>query len=85
MDYCTFWPEGWWAHCCKAHDDSYLTQAGQAIADGSLFQCVANSAPTPALAVASGIIGAVMWAGVRTFGSYFYRKARPSQQTDKDL
>lgn len=81
MDYCTLWPEGWWAYCCKAHDEGYAAQVGRALADGELLQCVASSAPTPALAVAAGIIGAVMWAGVRVFGSRFYRKARTNNPT----
>ncbi len=84
MDYCTFWPEGWWAYCCKAHDEDYVAQVGQALADGSLFQCVASSAPTPALAVIASLVGGVMWVGVRVFGSRFYRKAGTTNPT-KDL
>lgn len=76
-DYCTLWPEGWWASCCKAHDDAYLAQAGKALADSDLLVCVAQSAPTPVLAAASAVVGLVMYVGVRAFGSRFYRKAAP--------
>ena len=43
MDYCTLWFEGWWAHCCAAHDQAYAEQVGQAAADAQLFTCVATS------------------------------------------
>lgn len=75
MDYCTLWLEGWWAHCCAIHDESYTAQMVRELADAGLFQCVADSAPTPVLAVAATAIAAVMWAGVRVFGGRFYRKA----------
>ena len=78
MNYCTRWFEGWWADCCMAHDVDYAAQVGQAVADSGLFQCVAGSAPTPALAVISGAVAAVMYTGVRVFGGRFYRRAKPS-------
>ena len=74
-DYCTFWLEGWWAQCCQAHDDAYLAQSGQALADSDLLACVAQSAPTPVLAAVSVVIAGLMYAGVRVFGARFYRKA----------
>lgn len=84
MDYCTLFPEGWWSHCCEAHDLAYSAQIGQALADGALALCVASSLPElatehPALAVVAaagaGVIGAVMWLGVRLFGRSYYRGA----------
>ena len=45
MDYCTLWLEGWWAHCCQAHDTGYVRQIGQAAADNQLFLCVIQSLP----------------------------------------
>lgn len=76
-DYCTFWFEGWWAHCCKAHDDAYLAQAGKALADSDLLLCVAQSAPAPILAGVSAVIAGAMYAAVRVFGQRFYNKAPP--------
>lgn len=75
-DYCTLWPEGWWSHCCAAHDADYLDQIGRALADERLLACVANSAPDdiPLLAAASAVVACVMWAGVRFFGARFYRR-----------
>lgn len=84
MDYCTFFPEGWWAHCCEAHDLAYGAQVGQTLADGALALCVASSLPELAVdhpvlatvaAAGSVLIGVVMWLGVRFFGGRFYRNA----------
>ena len=33
MDYCTHFPEGWWATCCQAHDAAYAAQIGRIEAD----------------------------------------------------
>lgn len=72
MDYCTLFPEGWWAHCCAAHDADYLAQIGKLLADERLLQCVAAAGDgNPA----SWLIGVVMFAGVGLFGRRFYRKA----------
>jgi hypothetical protein len=68
-DYCTLWPEGWWAHCCQAHDLAYAAQSGKAAADSALWQCVATSGEP-----ASWVIGAVMFVGVTVFGRRFYRR-----------
>lgn len=52
MDYCTIFPEGWWSHCCAAHDAAYAAQAARSAADMDLLRCVAASATSsPALAV----------------------------------
>lgn len=76
MDYCTLFPEGWWAQCCMAHDAAYDGQIGQALADDLLWQCVAASAPDGTLlGLASVGIASVMWLGVRLFGRRNYRKA----------
>lgn len=84
MDYCTLFPEGWWAHCCQAHDTGYVDQIGQALADERLFSCVASALPSvaaehPVLAAAAGaaslVIGGGRWLGVRAFGRRFYKKA----------
>ncbi|WID42127.1 membrane protein [Pseudomonas phage ZRG1] len=73
MDYCTGWFEGWWSDCCMAHDAAYAAQVARDVADDALFQCVAGSEPT--LAVASTLVAGLMWAAVRLFGRRFYRKA----------
>ena len=73
MDYCTFWFEGWWAHCCQAHDDDYIAQVGRAIADWDLMTCVATAAPHPVLAVLSVVIAVGMFLAVRLFGGRFYK------------
>ena len=87
MDYCTLFPEGWWAHCCAAHDNAYAAQVGQSLADGQLLYCVAQSLPAtvidnPLLAgaasVASVAVGGIMWFGVRLFGRRYYRRAKKS-------
>lgn len=87
MDYCTGWFEGWWSHCCAAHDADYAAQVGQALADGGLALCVASSLPqlaadNPLLAGAAALlsagIGGIMWVGVRLFGRRYYRRAKGS-------
>lgn len=76
MDYCTLFPEGWWSHCCAAHDADYAAQIGQAVADVTLLQCVATSADGGLIGIASALVGGVMFLGVRLFGRRYYRKAR---------
>lgn len=80
MDWCTLWPEGWWAHCCQAHDEAYAAQIGQALADADLMRCVAESAQGGAISIASAIIAGVMFIGVRLFGRRFYKKAAEAPQ-----
>lgn len=77
MDYCTWFPEGWWADCCQAHDLAYAAQVGKELADAALFQCVSASASAPVMAAASAVAGGLMWLGVRVFGRRFYKKADP--------
>jgi len=74
MDHCTLFPEGWWAHCCAAHDLAYASQAGRADADLGLLLCVSGSAPSSALVGVSALIALAMYLGVRAFGKHFYRK-----------
>lgn len=76
MDYCTWFPEGWWATCCAAHDLAYASQVGQSVADSALLACVAASGNGPATAAVSVAIGGAMWLGVRLFGRRFYKKAK---------
>lgn len=75
IDHCTRWLEGWWSHCCAAHDADYAAQIGQAAADVALLQCVAGSGDGLLLSLASAAAGLVMFAGVRVFGRRYYRKA----------
>jgi hypothetical protein len=54
---CTMWPEGWWHHCCVAHDLGGT--------DFELAACVIQSSPhSPTLGI---IIALVMFAGVKLF------------------
>lgn len=75
MDYCTLFPEGWWAYCCAVHDNDYALQIGQALADERLLQCVASSASGPVMGLVAGAIGTLMYVGVRVFGKRFYKRA----------
>lgn len=74
MDYCTMFPEGWWAHCCEAHDLAYSAQVDRLAADLDLFQCLAATGDAWMYA-ASVAIGGLMFLGVRVFGGRFYRRA----------
>ena len=71
-DYCTAFPEGWWAHCCANHDKAYTLQTGKVEADVQLFKCVADSG----YAVPSFLIAALMFVAVSTFGFMFYKKKK---------
>lgn len=75
MNHCTLFPEGWWAHCCEAHDAAYAAQIGQMTADTTLLQCVAASGDG-LLAPVSVAVGVVMFLGVTVFGWRYYRKAK---------
>ena len=74
MDYCTWFPEGWWAHCCAAHDADYAAQVLRALADERLLQCVATAGDGALIGVVSVGVAGVMWLGVRIFGRRFYRR-----------
>lgn len=69
-DNCTFFFEGNWSHCCKAHDLAYEIQVPKTEADIALFKCVSDSG----YAVPSFLIAALMLTGVTLFGSRFYKK-----------
>ena len=75
MDYCTAFFEGWWSHCCQAHDSDYLARIGKALADERLLQCVASAGDGGLIGVVSVGVAGVMWLGVRIFGRRWYRKA----------
>lgn len=75
MDYCTWFPEGWWATCCAVHDLAYVSQVGKGLADSALLSCVAGSGTGPIVAAASFTVGAFMWVGVRLFGRKYYNAA----------
>lgn len=73
VDYCTSFPEGWWAACCKAHDAAYTAQVPKIDADVGLLTCVASSGPS----LPSALVATLMFAGVALFGRRFYRRAKP--------
>jgi hypothetical protein len=53
---CTLWPEGWWGHCCIAHD--------LGASDADLAVCVIQSAPN---VLWGAFIAFVMIAGLALF------------------
>ena len=74
-DYCKLWPEGTWAHCCKAHDLAYELATGRIEADIELAKCVAQSNP---------LMGVVMGAGVIAFGWFFYKRKKSNGLNRRD-
>ena len=65
---CTLFPEGGWTECCERHDKRYENKRlNRYQADKLLFRCVKRKSNV--------IIAGIMFAGVRTFGWYFYKKA----------
>lgn len=64
---CTFFPDGSWVSCCDAHDINYSekSQVTRKSADQKLKMCVENSGHP--------IIAKIMYAGLRMFGSFFYK------------
>jgi hypothetical protein len=72
---CTLFPEGWWSHCCAAHDLNYGGLVPRIVADETLMQCVVNSSPHAGwLTLFSVFIGTTMYIGVRLFGASHYVK-----------
>ena len=69
-NYCTFFFEGTWSHCCEKHDVAYETQVDKKQADIDLYNCVREADPE----VLTWIVAALMLAGVSLFGSRFYKK-----------
>ncbi len=67
-DYCTMFPEGDWANCCKEHDDDYCPDSGvdRLTADRGLRDCI-ECGGRPWLAK-------FMYVGVRCLGWFFYGK-----------
>lgn len=76
MDFCTWFPEGWWSTCCEMHDKAYADHIGQLIADKALFLCVATSGSNTFEIVASCVVATVMFIGVRMFGKRYYNKSK---------
>jgi hypothetical protein len=64
---CTFFPEGSWASCCVTHDKHYLkgSKVSRKDADQHLKHCVTEAGHPH--------IAKMMYAGVRTFGRFFYK------------
>ena len=69
-NYCTFFREGSWSHCCEAHDVAYETQVDKKQADIDLYSCVKGSSPE----ALTWIVADLMLAGVSLFGSRFYKE-----------
>ena len=68
MDYCTMYPEGGWAHCCKSHDRRYAsTRLTKLQADILLYRCVKK---------VSVVNAVIMFVGVSVFGHCNYYKAQ---------
>lgn len=72
-NHCTAWPEVYWSHCCKAHDEAYTLQLDKAQADKELLSCVADSADG-ILVVPTIIVAWLMYSAVRVFGRAFYKR-----------
>lgn len=66
-DWCTFWFEGRWAHCCRRHDKAFNNQVGFFRANWRLFKCVVRR---------NKIVARVMMVGVSMFGWILYIKAK---------
>ena len=70
QDYCTFFIEGSWSHCCQQHDKAYETQVPKGQADIDLYNCVKEASPTGI----TWIVAALMLVGVTLLGKKFYKK-----------
>ncbi len=67
-DYCTLFPEGNWANCCKDHDEDYSAGSGvsRKKADKKLRKCIEyHGKPN---------IAAIVYWGVRAFGWLHYKE-----------
>ena len=65
-DGCSLWPDGSWQMCCVAHDMDYWCGGAardRRKTDRTLGQCVSDQGHP--------VIGRVMSAGVRVFGTYY--------------
>lgn len=67
-DDCTWWWEGAWSHCCRAHDLAYAGDGPRLAADWALAKCVASTG-YPGMA-------AIMFVGVALFGWWFRRRGK---------
>ena len=66
LNYCSYWFDGEWPHCCLEHDVSYEIGANRFEADWNLFLCVAETG--------NPLVGSIMLIGVVLFGWIFYKK-----------
>ena len=69
-NYCTFFFEGSWTHCCEAHDKAYELQEPKGQADVDLFNCVREADPT----AITWLVALLMLGAVSLFGARFYKK-----------
>lgn len=72
VDHCTGWFEGWWSHCCAAHDDAYRSGGyilDKLVSDVALGVCTAMTHGDP-LSIG---IGAAMAVGTALFGWLRFR------------
>ena len=78
MDYCSYWFEGWWAHCCQIHDLAYdLQEIAPSVADWELMQCVTG--------VGAPFIGGIMLIGLGLFGRKAWRRAKAKKEKRDDI
>jgi len=66
-DWCTWWPDGNWGHCCKRHDDAYDKQIPFFTANWRLRKCVRRKAGV--------MVSSVMFLGTTLFGLIPYLKS----------
>lgn len=77
-DYCTAFPESVLgtdiSQCCKAHDDAYTLGSSYSRynADVELFSCIQDAFPPYSITYLA--IPFLMYAAVRTFGWWFYKR-----------
>lgn len=82
MDGCTHWFDGWWRHCCDAHDLDYINDTVSFMSHFNLFACVAESAPVWWLTWASIAIGFIMF--IATLLWWIFKKAL-TRKKDRDI
>ena len=67
IDYCSYFFEGNWCHCCKRHDRRYSNnRLNKYQADILLYRCVKKK---------NRFVAVVMFLGVFFLGHYAYYKA----------
>jgi hypothetical protein len=90
-DGCTWFPDGNYLDCCKAHDREYFTGGSWKArwrSDKKLFKCVAAKTK-----FYNKLVAPIMWLGVRAFGAAwlntkaswgFGKKKKPSDKISKE-